>query len=52
MSIFEITIHSKQNLTAIQKLHYLKTDITGEAADSAYANNGCSLWGLDLPQIG
>ncbi|XP_070854717.1 uncharacterized protein [Drosophila suzukii] len=32
-NIFESTIHSKQHLTAIQKLHYLKTYITGEAAD-------------------
>ncbi|XP_070855415.1 uncharacterized protein [Drosophila suzukii] len=32
-NIFESTIHSKQYLTAIQKLHYLKTYITGEAAD-------------------
>ncbi|XP_070854242.1 uncharacterized protein [Drosophila suzukii] len=32
-NIFESTIHSKQHLTAIQKLHYLKTYITDEAAD-------------------
>jgi len=32
-NIFESTIHSKQNLTAIQKLHYLKTNFTGQAAD-------------------
>ncbi|XP_052855137.1 uncharacterized protein LOC128263900 [Drosophila gunungcola] len=32
-NIFESTIHSKQHLTAIQKFHYLKTYITGEATD-------------------
>jgi len=32
-NIFESTIHSKEHLIAIQKLHYLKTCITGEAAD-------------------
>ncbi|XP_044251339.1 uncharacterized protein [Drosophila takahashii] len=32
-NIFESTIHSKQHLTAIQKFLYLKTYITGEAAD-------------------
>jgi len=34
-NIFESTIHSKQHLTAIQKLHYLKTYITGEAYEAA-----------------
>jgi len=29
-NIFESTIHSKEHLTAIQKLHYLKTYITGQ----------------------
>ncbi|XP_041449657.1 uncharacterized protein LOC121404387 [Drosophila obscura] len=33
MNLFESTIHSNQHLTAIQKLHYLKTYVIGEAAD-------------------
>ncbi|XP_041564894.1 uncharacterized protein LOC121467521 [Drosophila elegans] len=32
-NIFESTIHSRQLLTEIQKFYYLKTYITGEAAD-------------------
>ncbi|XP_041565958.1 uncharacterized protein LOC121467779 [Drosophila elegans] len=32
-NIFESTIHSKQHLTGIQKFHYFKTYIAGEADD-------------------